>query len=360
MRMPVARAAGIFLVRSVGIGLISVAPLTARPTMASAMPIAISTGQNGLFSGATADASALIQTAQRQFNAGNYSGAIATLQSAVSQNPSSGEAYYWLGRSYYEIRDYDNAIAAAEKSVAIDAKNSVYHQWLGRIYGGKADRDRSFSYARKVKKEFESAVQLNPSNIAARRDLEEYCLQAPWVVGGNKDEAKAQVEAIAALDPIAGHLARAVYDLDGQKKPDLAEQEYRAVLAAKPAKIDPYFEVISFFQHQNKPADMQAAIEAAGQVSPSDSRLAYARGVALVLSNTNLVEAEKDLKAYLASTPDRSDWPSHAAARGWLGRLYESQGKRGEAAEQYRAALQLDPGDKDAKTRLEHLEKGPH
>lgn len=340
MRMPAARATGIFLAGLVWFGLISIAPLTAIS--------------------ASADAAALIQTAQRQFNAGNYSGAIATLQSAVSQNPNSGEAYYWLGRSYYEIRDYDNAIAAAEKSVAIDSKNSVYHQWLGRIYGGKADRDRSFSYARKVKKEFEEAVQLNPSNIAARRDLEEYCLQAPWVVGGNKDEAKAQVEAIAALDPIEGHLARAVYDLDGQKKPDLAEQEYRAVLAAKPAKIDPYFEVISFFQHQNKPADMQAAIDAAVQVSPNDPRLAFARGVTLVLANTNLADAEKNLKAYLASTPDRSDWPSHAAARYWLGRLYESQGKRGEAAEQYRAALQLDPEDKDAKTHLEHLEKASH
>lgn len=338
--MPVARATAIFLAGLVWFGLISIAPLTAIS--------------------AAADAAALIQTAQRQFNAGNYSGAIATLQSAVSQNPNSGEAYYWLGRSYYEIRDYDNAIAAAEKSVAIDSKNSVYHQWLGRIYGGKADRDRSFSYARKVKKEFEEAVRLNPSNIAARRDLEEYCLQAPWVVGGNKDEAKAQVEAIAALDPIEGHLARAVYDLDGQKKADLAEQEYRAVLAAKPAKIDPYFEVISFFQHQNKPADMQAAIDAAVQVSPNDPRLAFARGVALVLANTNLADAEKNLKAYLASTPDRSDWPSHAAARYWLGRLYESQGKRGEAAEQYRAALQLDPEDKDAKTHLEHLEKASH
>ena len=359
MRMPVARAARIYLVGFVGVGLISIAPLTASSMMASRMSIATPTGLSGAFS-ATADASALIQTAQRQFNAGNYSGAIATLQSAVSQNSNSGEAYYWLGRSYYEIHDYDSAIAAAEKSVAIDAKNSVYHQWLGRIYGGKADRDRSFSYARKVKKEFEEAVQLNPSNIAARRDLEEYCLQAPWVVGGSKDEAKTQVEAIAALDPIEGHLARAVYDLDGQKKPDLAEKEYREVLAAKPAKIDPYFEVISFFQHQNKPADMQAAIETATQVSPNDPRLAYARGVALVLSNTNLAEAEKDLKAYLASTPDRSDWPSHAAARGWLGRLYESQGKRGEAAEQYRAALQLDPGDKDAKTRLERLEKASH
>src|SRR6202451_2433487 len=207
------------------------------------------------FSSAIAvDASAPIQTAQRQFNAGNYSAAITTLQSAITQNPSNGEAYYWLGRTYYEIRDYDNAIAAGEKSIALDPKNSVYHQWLGRIYGGKADRDRSFSYARKVKKEFEAAVELNPDKVAARRDLEEYDLQAPWVVGGNKDEGKAQVDAIAARDPVAGHLARGVYDMDGAKKADLAEKEYREVLAAKPAKIDEYLEVIAFFQQLNKPA----------------------------------------------------------------------------------------------------------
>jgi tetratricopeptide (TPR) repeat protein len=307
-----------------------------------------------------ADTAALLQTAQRQFNAGNYSAAITTLQSAITQNSSSGEAYYWLGRTYYEIRDYDNAIAAGEKSIALEPKNSVYHQWLGRIYGGKADRDRSFSYARKVKKEFEAAVELNPDNIEARRDLEEYDLQAPWVVGGNKDEGKAQVDAIAQRDPVAGHLARGVYDMDGAKKPDLAEKEYREVLAAKPAKIEPYLEVIAFFQQQNKPADMETAIQAAALVAPNDPRLGYWRGAALAVANSNLAEAEKYLKAYLASTPDRSDWPSHAAARVWLGRVYEAQGKRSEAAEQYRAALQLDSSDKDAKARLDKLAKSAH
>ena len=92
----------------------------------------------------------------------------------------------------------------AEKSVSLDPKNSLYHQWLGRPYGGKADRDRSFSLAKKVKNEFQEAVSLNPSNIAARRDLEEYCLDAPWIAGGSKDEALQQVNAIAAIDPVAG------------------------------------------------------------------------------------------------------------------------------------------------------------
>jgi tetratricopeptide (TPR) repeat protein len=304
-----------------------------------------------------ADGAAAIQTAQRQFNQGSYSSAITTLQAAVTQTPSSAEAHFWLGRSYYELRDFDKAVAQLEKSVDLDGKNSVYHQWLGRAYGGKADKDRSLFDARKVKKEFQAAVQLNPSNISAREDLEEYCIDAPWVAGGNKDEAKAQVEAIAALDPVRGHLARGVLYEKESKKSDLAEAEYRQVLSAKPKDMDVYFDVATFFQRQNKPSDMETAIQAAAQANPNDSRLAYYRGVSRVLSNTETARAEEYLKAYLATTPDRSDWPSHAAAREWLGRLFEAQGKRSEAAEQYREALQLEPGRKQARARLEQLEK---
>jgi tetratricopeptide (TPR) repeat protein len=306
------------------------------------------------------DVSAILQMAQRQFNAGNYSSAITTLQSAVTQNPNSAEIYYWLGRNYYELRDYDNAITHAEKSVALDAKNSLYHQWLGRAYGEKADREHSFSLAKKVKKEFQEAVRLNPSNIQARRDLQEYDIDAPWIVGGNKDEAREQVEAIAALDPVEGRLARAALDLELLKKPELAENEYREVLKARPARLEPYFEGATFFVRQNKPTEVEAAIQAAALVGPNDPRLGFYRGVSRVLSGTELPRAEEYLKSYLASTPDRSDWPSHAAAREWLGRLYEAEGKNVEAAEQYRAALQLDPGRKEVRARLQHLEKKSH
>jgi TolA-binding protein len=116
-------------------------------------------------------------------------------------------------------------------------------------------------------------------------------------------------------------------------------------------------EVADFFERQDRPSDMEPAIEAAAQVGPNDGRLAFYRGVAGVLANANLASAERDLKSYLASTPERSDWPAHAAARVWLGRLYEGQGKRAEAAEQYRAALQLDPQRKEARARLDRLEK---
>jgi tetratricopeptide (TPR) repeat protein len=337
-------------------------PWIASVIIFTSLAASVLSSQGAAFPGAAAppsDDSSSIRAAQHQFEIGNYAAAIATLQPIVSQNSASAEAYYWLGRCYYEMRDYDNAIKQAEKSVALDGKNSLYHLWLGLAYGEKADRDRSFFTAKKAKTEFAQAVQLDPRNIPARRDLEEYCLDAPWIAGGSKDEANSQVNAIAALDPVQGHLARAVYYIGAMKKTDLAENEYRQVLSAKPKSIDAYIEVIEFFGGQNKPSDMETAIQGASQVSPNDPRLAFFRGVERVLSGTDFSHAEEYLKSYIASTPNRSEWPSHAGARVWLGKLYEAQGKRTEAAEQYRAALQLDPGRKEARTRLEKLEKSP-
>jgi tetratricopeptide (TPR) repeat protein len=304
-----------------------------------------------------ADPSAAIQSAQRQMTAGNYTAAIATLQAAVPGNPSSAELFYWLGRAYYEMQDWDSAVTQGEKSVMLDAKTSLYHQWLGREYGGKADRDRSFSLAKKVKAEFKEAVELDPSNVAARRDLEEYCLDAPWIAGGSKDEALEQVNGIAAVDPIAGHMARAFYDHEALKNAGDAENEVRQALAAQPKSADIYFEAADFYRQLNQPADINATLALAAKVSPNDPRISFYRGVAGVLGNADLTGSERDLKSYLASTPDRSDWPAHAAAREWLGRLYELEGKRADAAEQYREALQLDPKRKEAKNRLAKLEK---
>jgi tetratricopeptide (TPR) repeat protein len=298
-----------------------------------------------------------LESAQHQFGAGNYPGAITTLRSIVSQDDRNAEAFYWLGRCYYEIRDLDEAIAHSEKAVALAPENSVYEEWLGRDYAAKADRDKSYFAARKIKKHFEKAVELDPANVAARRDLAEFCAQAPWVVGGNTDEAITQIDAIAKINPVEGRLARASFDVEALNRPDLADNEYKQILAASPKNAHAYFDAIVFYQAQNRPGDMDAAIDAVARLNPKDPRLSFFRAEAIVMTGKDIDRAAADLKSYLASTPDRSDWPAHAAAREWLGRVYEMQGRPGEAAEQYRASLQLDPGRTSAQERLEKLEK---
>jgi tetratricopeptide (TPR) repeat protein len=303
------------------------------------------------------DDAADLRSAKESFGAGDYASAQKTLQAALEKSAADPEIHFWLGRSSYELFDFNSAATSFERAAQLDPKSSVYHQWLGRAYSEKADREHSLSLARKTKKEFQSAVRLDPSNISARRDLAEYELEAPWIAGGDKDDARKQAEAISALDPVEGSLARAQYVFRAEKQLAQAEEIYRQLLLQKPARIQPYFEIARFFQHRGRPTDLELAIQGAAAIDPADLRLDYFRGVTLFLEGKDLAGAERFLSQYVRTAPQRSDWPFHGDALEWLGRTLEAEGKRAEAIAQYREALRLDPRRKLARERINKLEK---
>jgi tetratricopeptide (TPR) repeat protein len=303
------------------------------------------------------DDAADLRSAKESFDAGDYVSAQKTLQATLEKSAADPEIHFWLGRSSYELFDFNSAAVSFERAIQLDPKSSLYRQWLGRACSEKADREHSLSLAHKTKKEFQIAVQLDPSNVSARRDLAEYEMDAPWIAGGDKDDARKQVEAIAALDPVEGSLARAQYIFHVEKKPAQAEEFYRQLLRQKPQQIQPYFEVARFFQGRDRPADIELAIQGAASIDASDPRLDYFRGVALFLEGKDLPGAERFLSQYLRMAPQRSNWPFHADALEWLGRTLEAEGKRAEAMAQYREALRLDPRHKSARERLNKLEK---
>jgi tetratricopeptide (TPR) repeat protein len=293
--------------------------------------------------------------ALREFERGDYRSAVSTLSAALAESPHDGRLFHWRSRSYLEQQDYSNAISDAERAVSERPDNSEYHRWLGRAYGAAAEQARSFSLARKVRLAFEQAVQLDPSNLAARRDLVEFYLQAPWIVGGGSGKALKQVEAIVNVDAVAGHLAHAAYSLH-EKRLAEAEADYQCVLDLRPDRIEPYLEVADFYEARGDAAKFASVVEQAARLAPSDARLAYYNGVALVLANRNLAEADRFFRTYLAASPRRSDLPSHATAHEWLGRLNERQGNTKAAADEYRAALALDPDRRPVREALRRLE----
>ena len=286
-------------------------------------------------------------SAREKFEAGKYGEAASLLQAALAREPQDSSSAFWLMRSYYELDMTDKTVSAAERAAKLEPSGSEYHQWLGQAYGRKAEKTRSFSYARKTRAEFETAVSLNPANLLARRDLLEFYLSAPWFLGGGKDKGWRQAGAIAAIDPVEGCLARADYwqDLD---KPESAAGDYAKVLELKPGRLDPYFEVAGYYEARKNAGRLEAAVEAAAKLNPRDCRLDYYRGVACILARKRLAEADQYLKTYLATAPPRRDFPSHASAHVWLGRLYEQLAKLQLAAQQYKSALELDPDNKDA------------
>ncbi len=312
---------------------------------------------------ATAASTALpngpLSDARREFDAGRYSDAAGILRAAIEQNAGDPSLHYWLARCYLEVREFDRAIPSAERAVAIAPENSEYHQWLGRAYGRKAEVTNflaALSLARKVRREFEEAVRLDPSNLSAQHDLIVFYYRAKGIAGGGDDKALRQIEALAKLDATEAHVARGGFWMD-QKKPDQAETEYRQALEARPHRVGPYLEAAEFYVRRNNSAALEEAVEAAARVDGSDLRLSYYRGVARVLAGNRLEEAESLLKNYLAVVPQRSDRPSHSSAHEWLGRLYELQGKREAALGEYRTAADLDPRNKSAREALHHLHK---
>jgi tetratricopeptide (TPR) repeat protein len=259
-----------------------------------------------------------IRSAQTQFDNGNYKAALNTLSAAVVQSPNEATLHYWIARCHYEMGQYDQAINHSELAVKLDPKNAEYNRWLGRAYGAKAEQSRSFFLARRVKQAFEAAVRLAPGNIAARRDLMQYCAEAPWIVGGDKGQAREQIAAIAAIDPLEGQVARAAY-LATDKQWNAAEAEYISIIDKHPAHIQPYMEAAEFFAERKDDKNLQRALEGASRVNPNDPRLGFYRAVSLILRKAEIPTAEQLLLTYL-SVPERSDYPSHRSAQQWLGK----------------------------------------
>src|SRR5438132_7309242 len=165
----------------------------------------------GIFAGSSATAGA-DEAAPALLAAGRVDDAIATLHGQISASPNDALAHNLLCRAYFSLAEWDRGISACEKAVALAPQNSQFHLWLGRIYGEKADKSgfmTAAGLARRVRGEFETAVQLNPTSVDARSDLAEFYLEAPGIVGGGRDKAEQQAQSLSSLDPARAHWVNA-------------------------------------------------------------------------------------------------------------------------------------------------------
>ena len=299
---------------------------------------------------------------ERLYNGGLYRQAAESLNAAIQREPKESSLHYWLGRCFYELRDYNRAITSLERAIALEPERSDYHDWLGKSYGRKAEETNRFSafssisLAHKTHREFEVAVRLDANNLEAQRDLIRYLLTAPGIVGGSEGAAQQRIHALATVNPIEGTLAQAEL-FASRKKFDAADNEYRKALDLKPERIGVYFEIAEYYRDRGDAARMSEAVESGAPLAPADHRLDYYRGIALVLAKESPAEADRDLHRYLDSVPDNANVPSHSTVHEWLGKLYERQGQLDRAAQEYQAALVLDPHNKQAAEALKALQR---
>jgi tetratricopeptide (TPR) repeat protein len=296
---------------------------------------------------------------RRAYEASDYTKAIQMLQAAASKNPQNGDVQLLLTKSYLELQERDAAVRSAEKAVSADPQNSIYHEWLGRAYGEKADHAAMFSaisLARKTRKEFETAVQLDGRNFSARQALIEFDCSAPGLVGGGEEKALPQIKELAEMDAAEGHYAAG--NCRRQKKDfEAADTEFAEALESKPKSVELIYDIGDYAARRGQIERLVAVADTGERVNPKDPRGKFFRGVALVLKKENADVAEQLLREYLKRAPTRSGYPRPSAVHVWLGRLFEDQHRKEEAERELETALKLDPKNKMAQEALKQLKK---
>jgi tetratricopeptide (TPR) repeat protein len=299
------------------------------------------------------------ESARQAYERSDYQKAVTELEAAASRDPRNGEAELLLTKCYLELQQYEAAVQSAEKAVQIDPTSSVYHEWLGRAYGEKASRASMLSavgLARRTHKEFETAVQLDDRNFAARQALIEFDCSAPGLVGGGEEKAQVEIAKLQQMDAAEWHYAAANCRRQ-QKDFSAADVEFQSALDSHPKSAALIYDIGDYALKRSQ-AERLIAVAALGQqIAPNDPREEFYRAAGLILKNEKLAEAEQLLRNYLRTAPKRDSFPRYTTAHEWLGRLNENKGDKGAATEEYQAALQLDPKNKNAREALRRLEK---
>jgi tetratricopeptide (TPR) repeat protein len=286
---------------------------------------------------------------------GRADDAIRVLQEQVNQRPGDAESFNLLCRAYFMSDNWDPALAACQRAINLAPQNSMYQLWLGRVYGEKADHSSFLSaagLAKQARIAFERAVQLDPRNWEARADLGEFYAEAPGIIGGGKDKARAQADALLSLNPAMGHwvLARIA---EKDKQPALAEQEYRAEIAASHSGARAWLDLAGFLRAEKRFDELLQALHGVDS-SPLDRPEALMHAAhQLFRANLDLPFAVALLRRYLKAPVE--DGPAFKA-HDLLGQIYEKQGDIRAAADEFRAALALARSYKNAQENLKRVD----
>lgn len=303
-----------------------------------------------------AAAASVFATSPRELLAsGRPHDAVQVLEEQTAHAPDNAQGFNLLCRAYFMMDEWDRGIAACERARNLDPQNSVYHLWLGRIYGEKADRAGFFSaagLAKKVRTSFERAVELDPRSWEARTDLAEFYLEAPGIVGGGKDKARNEAERLQSLNPAMSHwvLARIA-----EKEHDsmAAEREYRAEIESSHSAARGWLDLAIFLRHANRLDEMEEALRKL-ESCPVDRRESLMDGASLLLRTGR--DPDLGIRLLHRYLSDPVEEGPAFKAHNMLGELLEKQGDRRLAAEEFRAALALDPKYPKATENLKRVD----
>jgi len=324
------------------------------------------------------------------FNQGELSKAKNFFSNSINSEKQNPVANFYLGRVYFDEGDFEKATDWIEKAAKYDKDNSTYYMWLGHSYGRRAQNAGKLKQAflaRDSRNNYEKAIELDPTNVEARESAMEFYLQAPGFMGGGRDKAEAQAEAINNLDKETGYMAWGrVYSYYNEDEKSF--NNYSEAIKEFPSAMEPYYSLFSFYfsnEEYEEAADItrkqlsyndttatiyynlgnalqwsdqfDKAIDAyqkALKINPEFYSTWYQIGRLAAVSNTYVSEGEEYL-IKLVSVDEQINSNILAWAHYRLGTIYENKSSLKSAKEQYQMTLQIDNTHEEAKIALSRV-----
>ena len=327
-------------------------------------------------------------------DSGHYRAAEKALEPLAQARPQDGRIAWMLSRAKAALGDLDGALTLAEAALESDESNPEYHVQVAAVTGRLARSSsllKQLSFARRAKKELDAAVALDAGNADAQWGLMMFYYAAPGLIGGDVNKARAIGHSLALEAPgvgfyYEGRLAEEMNDISS------AENFYLRSAMADPNAFDAAAELANLYMDV-KPDQAKAETWACAAVHDEATRgdgwallarasamcgcwteaeeiariseaidpdnLApwYGIAAAAIKQGQQMEAAQGWLRKYLEH-PVEGGQPSWARAHWQLGLALAATGRRAEAIEELKAAVEQDPANEKARSDLKRVAAG--
>ncbi len=293
--------------------------------------------------------------ARQLYEARNWDVARQEFAALARATPNDVTPVMYLGRIAMALNDGDEGIKQFEQCVKIDDASADCHAGLGSALGTTAMRASKFKLpfiAKRTKKEFDRAVELDPRNVEGRWGQMQYYMHAPGFMGGSMDKAREQAAEIDKTDKLRGALAAAALAENEKKTPEVEAAYQRAVTAAPDSAVG-YYGLVNLYVREKRWGDSFAVLDRLSARLPAEQSVALVIARVAYLSGEQLSRGEESAKQWLANPPKNVGVNSQAMGHLRLGNIYEKTSRKELARTEYERALRLNPRLDEAKKGLE-------
>jgi putative PEP-CTERM system TPR-repeat lipoprotein len=276
----------------------------------------------------------LITRARLEIGRRNVDAAVTSARTATQTDPSSVEAFFWLGRAEAAAGRPDEALKAFREAVRLDPRAGPVHLDLAGLLLARGEPQAALTHA-------QAALQAQPLSIDAQIAL----VKAYAALGQ-------QTQAEQALQPLLSRAASnaAVHVQHGTLRAfrgdrGTARRAFVRALELDPASFEALTGLVSLDVAEGRLDQGLERVRAQQSRRPDDSRL--------LLLEASLHQARRDVEAAERALRKAIDLdPRSFAAYEMLGRLYFAAGRMEQAIGEFRQVVSRQPSHLGAATMI--------